>query len=114
MEGDPHAIVEGMAIGAYAIGAGQGFIYVGHEYPLAATRLRQAIAQAKEKGFLGEKILGTPFSFDIKVRGPGAGTCLYGEETALINFHRGQYRRTPQPPALSGPAGPLGSAYGHK
>ncbi|MDO9070741.1 MAG: NADH-quinone oxidoreductase subunit F, partial [Deltaproteobacteria bacterium] len=88
MEGDPHAIVEGMAIGAYAMGAGQGFIYVGHEYPLAATRLRQAITAAREKGFLGDKILGTPFSFDIQVR-RGAGANVCGEETALINFIQG-------------------------
>ena len=99
MEGDPHAIVEGMAIGAYAIGAGQGFIYVGREYPLAATRLRQAIAQAKEKGFLGEKILGTPFSFDIQVR-RGAGAYVCGEETALINFIAVSYTHLTLPTIL--------------
>jgi len=101
MEGDPHAIVEGMAIGAYAIGAGRGFIYVGHEYPLAAARLRQAIAQAKEQGFLGEKILGTAFSFDIQVR-RGAGAYVCGEETALLNFIQGNIgeprNRPPYPP----------------
>ena len=101
MEGDPHAIIEGMAIGAYAIGAGQGFIYVGHEYPLAAQRLRQAIAQAQEKGFLGDKILGAPFSFDIQVR-RGAGAYVCGEETALINFIEGNIgeprNRPPYPP----------------
>jgi NADH:ubiquinone oxidoreductase subunit F (NADH-binding)/NAD-dependent dihydropyrimidine dehydrogenase PreA subunit len=98
MEGDPHAIVEGMAIGAYAIGASRGFIYVGHEYPLAVTRLRQAVAQAKDKGFLGERILGTSFSFDIQVR-RGAGAYVCGEETALINFLMGNIGEPrPRPP----------------
>jgi len=101
MEGDPHAIVEGMAIGAYAIGARQGFIYVGHEYPLAATRLRRAIAQAKNQGFLGEKILGRPFSFNIQVR-RGAGAYVCGEETSLIAFIQGNIgeprTRPPYPP----------------
>ncbi len=104
MEGDPHAIVEGMAIGAYAMGAQQGFIYVGHEYPLAAARLRQAVAQAKEQGFLGEKILGTPFSFDIQVR-RGAGVYVCGEETALMNFIEGKIgepRNRPPYPAQQG------------
>ena len=77
MEGDPHAIVEGMAIGAYAIGAGQGFIYV---RPRISPGRRPGCArpsrQAREKGFLGEKILGTPFSFDIQVRRGAGRLCL--------------------------------------
>jgi len=101
MEGDPHAIVEGMAIGAYAVGASRGFIYVGHEYPLAVKRLRLAVEQANEKGFLGEKILGSPFSFDIIVR-RGAGAYICGEETSLINFIEGNIgeprNRPPYPP----------------
>jgi NADH:ubiquinone oxidoreductase subunit F (NADH-binding)/Pyruvate/2-oxoacid:ferredoxin oxidoreductase delta subunit len=101
MEGDPHAIVEGMALGAYALGAVQGFIYVGHEYPLAAARLQGAIAQAKDQGFLGEKILGKPFSFDIQVR-RGAGAYVCGEETSLLNFIQGGIgeprNRPPYPP----------------
>jgi NADH-quinone oxidoreductase subunit F len=89
MEGDPHAIVEGMIIGGYATGAGQGHIYVGHEYPAAVERLRTAIGQAQDKGFLGAGILGTAFSFEIRVhRGGGAYVC--GEETALMNFLEGQ------------------------
>jgi NADH-quinone oxidoreductase subunit F len=88
MEGDPHAILEGMTIGAFATGARQGHIYVGHEYPLAVQRLRQAAQQARESGLLGAKILGTGFSFDIKVhRGAGAYVC--GEETALMQFIQG-------------------------
>jgi NADH:ubiquinone oxidoreductase subunit F (NADH-binding)/NAD-dependent dihydropyrimidine dehydrogenase PreA subunit len=101
MEGDPHAIVEGMIIGAYAIGAAHGFLYVGLEYPLAVARLRQAVSQAREKGFLGEKVLGTDFSFDLTVR-RGAGAYVCGEETALINFIEGKIgeprNRPPYPP----------------
>lgn len=88
MEQDPHAVIEGMIIGAYATGASQGFIYVGHEYPLAFERLRRAVDQAKAKGFLGESILGTAFSFDLQVR-RGAGAYVCGEETALMNFLEG-------------------------
>ncbi len=88
MEQDPHAVIEGMIIGAYATGASQGFIYVGHEYPLAFRRLRQAVDQAKAQGFLGDKILGKAFSFDLTVR-LGAGAYVCGEETALMNFIEG-------------------------
>ena len=88
MEQDPHAVIEGMLIGAYATGASQGYIYVGHEYPLAVQRLRRAADQARAKGFLGEAILGTDFSFDLQVR-RGAGAYVCGEETALMNFIEG-------------------------
>jgi NADH:ubiquinone oxidoreductase subunit F (NADH-binding)/NAD-dependent dihydropyrimidine dehydrogenase PreA subunit/(2Fe-2S) ferredoxin len=88
MEGDPQAILEGMLLGAYATGAAQGHIYVGHEYPLAGQRLRRAAQQARELGLLGEGILDTGFSFDLKVhRGAGAYVC--GEETALMQFLEG-------------------------
>jgi len=83
LEGNPHLILEGMAIGAYAVGARQGFVYVRNEYPLAVEHTRTAIAQARELGLLGERILGTDFSFDVKVaRGGGAFVC--GESTALV------------------------------
>jgi len=83
MEGNPHAVIEGMIIGAYAIGAHQGFIYVRNEYPLAVQRLRQAIQDARQYGLLGEDILGSGFSFDIRInRGGGAFVC--GESTALM------------------------------
>jgi len=83
MEGDPHAVLEGMIIGAYAIGALKGYIYVRHEYPLAVQRLSLAIDQAREAGLLGTNILRSGFSFDVKInRGAGAFVC--GEETALI------------------------------
>jgi NADH:ubiquinone oxidoreductase subunit F (NADH-binding)/(2Fe-2S) ferredoxin/NAD-dependent dihydropyrimidine dehydrogenase PreA subunit len=104
MEGDPHAILEGMAIGALATGAAQGHIYVGHEYPLAVKRLRQAAAQARELGLLGKKILGTDFSFDLKVHW-GGGAYVCGEETALMNFiegNIGEPRNRPPYPAQKG------------
>jgi NADH-quinone oxidoreductase subunit F len=83
MEGDPHCVLEGMIIAAYAIGSNQGFIYVRDEYPLAVKHLRHAIGQAREAGFLGANILGSGFSFDIDImRGGGAFVC--GESTALM------------------------------
>ena len=83
MEGNPHSVIEGMLIGAYAIGSSQGYIYVRNEYPLSVERLKQAIEQAKELGLLGENILGSSFSFDIRInRGGGAFVC--GESTALM------------------------------
>jgi len=83
MEGDPHAVLEGMIVGAYAIGARRGYIYVRHEYPLAVKRLQLAIDQAREAGFLGQDILGSGFDFDLRIaRGSGAFVC--GEETALM------------------------------
>ena len=98
MEGDPHAVLEGMIIGGYAIGARKGIIYVRHEYPLAVTRLQAAIGQARESGLLGKNILRSGFDFDIKiVRGAGAFVC--GEETALIASIEGFIGEpTPRPP----------------
>ena len=83
MEGDPHAVLEGMVIGGFAIGAHQGYIYVRHEYPLAVKRLHLAIDQARQAGLLGDNILGSGFNFDIKLS-KGAGAFVCGEETALI------------------------------
>ena len=83
LEGNPHLVLEGMMIGAWAVGAWQGYVYVRNEYPLAVKHIRTAIEQAREMGILGENILGTPFSFDVEVaRGGGAFVC--GESTALI------------------------------
>jgi len=83
LEGNPHSVIEGMIIGAFTIGSDEGYVYVRHEYPLAVERLGMAIHQAREKGFLGENILGTGFNFDIKInRGGGAFVC--GESTALM------------------------------
>ncbi len=104
LEGDPHAVIEGMAIGAYAIGAQRGVIYVRDEYPLAVEHLTIAMEQARRRGLLGVDILGTGFSFDIDlVRGAGAFVC--GEETALIasvEGERGMPRAKPPFPANSG------------
>jgi NADH-quinone oxidoreductase subunit F len=83
LEGNPHSVIEGMIIGAYTIGSDEGYVYVRHEYPLAVERLGMALHQAREKGFLGENILGTGFNFDVKInRGGGAFVC--GESTALM------------------------------
>lgn len=105
LEGDPHAVLEGMAIGAYAIGASQGLIYCRAEYPLAIIRLNIAIAQARAKGYLGENAGGIQgFNFDLHVK-EGAGAFVCGEETALIasvEGERGMPRRRPPFPAVSG------------
>ncbi len=104
IEGDPHAVLEGMAIAAYAIGASRGFIYVRAEYPLAVRRLEIAIKQATEKGFLGKNILGSKFDFTISLM-EGAGAFVCGEETALIKSiqgERGMPRLRPPFPAVSG------------
>ncbi len=104
LEGDPHRILEGMAIAGYAVGASRGFIYVRAEYPLAIKRLEIAIKQARKAGLLGAKIFDTEFSFDIEIR-IGAGAFVCGEETALIASVEGK-RGTPRPrppfPAQSG------------
>jgi NADH:ubiquinone oxidoreductase subunit F (NADH-binding)/(2Fe-2S) ferredoxin len=104
LESDPHSIIEGMLIGAYAIGAREGYAYVRDEYPLAVQRLAQAITQAKECGLLGENILSSGFGFSIKiVRGAGAFVC--GEETALIASIEGglgEPRSKPPYPAIAG------------
>ena len=104
LEGDPHAVLEAMTIAGYAIGANQGYIYVRAEYPIAIKRLEIAIGQAHEYGLLGDNILGTGFSFDIKLRF-GAGAFVCGEETALmtsIEGNRGEPRPRPPFPAVKG------------
>ena len=104
LEGDPHRILEGMAICAYAIGSDEGYIYCRAEYPLAIKRLKQAIAQAEEAGLLGEKILGTDFNFTLHIK-EGAGAFVCGEETALmasIEGKRGMPRPRPPFPAVKG------------
>ncbi len=104
LEGDPHSIIEGMAICGYAIGASQGIIYCRAEYPLAIKHINKALEQAREKGYLGQKILGTGFSFDIYIK-EGAGAFVCGEETALmksIEGKRGEPRPRPPFPAESG------------
>nr|WP_170294245.1 NADH-quinone oxidoreductase subunit NuoF [Heliomicrobium undosum] len=104
LEGDPHAVLEAMAIAGYAIGARQGYVYVRAEYPIAVHRLEVAIEQARQAGLLGEDILGTGFAFDIELR-LGAGAFVCGEETALLNSvsgKRGEPRSRPPYPALSG------------
>ena len=104
LEGDPHAIIEAMAIAAYAIGAHKGFVYVRAEYPVAVHRLSVALGQARERGLLGKDIFGTGFDFDIEIR-LGAGAFVCGEETALmtsIEGHRGEPRPRPPFPAVKG------------
>jgi NADH-quinone oxidoreductase subunit F len=95
MEGDPHAVIEGMLIGGYAIGASRGYIYVRAEYPIAVEHLKLAIKQAEEMGLLGHNILGTGFDFELTVK-EGAGAFVCGEETALIASIEGK-RGTPGP-----------------
>lgn len=104
LEGDPHRILEGMMIGAYAMGASRGFLYIRAEYPLAIARIKNAIKQAKEYGLMGENIFGTDFCFDAEVR-TGAGAFVCGEEMALIHSIEGNRGNpTPKPPypAVSG------------
>jgi NADH:ubiquinone oxidoreductase subunit F (NADH-binding) len=104
LEGDPHSVLEGMAIAGYAVESQKGFIYIRAEYPLAIKRLEIAIKQARMSGLLGKNILGTNFSFDIELR-MGAGAFVCGEETALINStegKRGEPRKKPPYPVESG------------
>ena len=104
LEGDPHALIEAMAIAGYAIGADQGYVYVRAEYPIAVKRLQIAIDQAKEMGLLGDNIFGTGFKFDLGIR-LGAGAFVCGEETALmtsIEGNRGEPRPRPPFPAVKG------------
>ncbi|HPZ64295.1 MAG TPA: NADH-quinone oxidoreductase subunit NuoF [Bacillota bacterium] len=104
LEGDPHSVLEGMLIAGYAIGANTGYIYIRAEYPLAIRRLKVAIQQAQERGFLGERILGTDYSMQIIIR-EGAGAFVCGEETALlmsIEGKRGMPRFRPPFPAQKG------------
>ena len=104
LEGDPHRILEAMAVAGYAIGANRGFVYIRAEYPIAVERLKIAIKQAHEYGLLGENILGSDFSFDVEIR-LGAGAFVCGEETALIasvEGERGEPRLRPPYPTTSG------------
>ncbi|MCL1949339.1 MAG: NADH-quinone oxidoreductase subunit NuoF [Turicibacter sp.] len=104
LEGDPHAIIEAMAIAGYAVGASQGYVYIRAEYPGAVAQLGKAIVQAKEAGFLGSGIFGTDFGFDLEIR-LGAGAFVCGEETALIasiEGFRGMPRPRPPFPAVKG------------
>ena len=104
LEGDPHSVLEGMMIAAYAIGANEGFIYARAEYPLAIKRLKIALGQCYKKGFLGKNVFGSGFSLDIKIK-EGAGAFVCGEETALmasIEGKRGVPRLRPPFPAVSG------------
>ncbi len=104
LEGDPHAVIEGMAIAAYAIGASQGYFYVRAEYPIAIHTLRVALKQAREYGLLGEDILGSGFDFNLEIR-MGAGAFVCGEETAMmrsIEGQRGMPSTRPPYPAVAG------------
>ena len=104
LEGDPHVVIEAMAIAGYAIGASQGYVYIRAEYPIAVHRLQVAIDQAREYGLLGNNIFGTGFNFDVHIR-LGAGAFVCGEETALMNSiegMRGEPRPRPPFPAVKG------------
>ena len=104
LEGDPHAVIEAMAIAGYAVGANQGYIYIRAEYPIAVKRLGIAIAQARQYGLLGKNIFDSGFDFDLEIR-LGAGAFVCGEETALITSiegHRGEPRPRPPFPAVAG------------
>ncbi len=104
IEGNPHSVIEGMIIGGYAIGAGRGYIYIRAEYPVAISRLRIALKQARKKGFLGKNIYKSGFDFDIRIK-EGAGAFVCGEETALmasIEGQRGMPRSKPPFPAQKG------------
>jgi NADH-quinone oxidoreductase subunit F len=104
LEGDPHSVIEAMAIAAYAVGSSQGYIYVRAEYPLAVKRLTGALEQAREYGLIGRKIMGTGFDFDLEIR-MGSGAFVCGEETALmtsIEGNRGEPRPRPPFPAQKG------------
>ena len=107
LEGDPHNVLEGMLIAAYSIGASEGYAYIRAEYPLAVTNFGKAIEAAKKQGLLGENILGTDFSFNLKIK-QGAGAFVCGEETALIasiEGQRGMPRKRPPFPAIKGAFG---------
>ncbi|WP_423245052.1 NADH-ubiquinone oxidoreductase-F iron-sulfur binding region domain-containing protein [Heliorestis acidaminivorans] len=104
LEGDPHAVLEAMAIAGYAVGASEGYIYVRAEYPIAVARLEKAIEEATQKGLLGENILGSGFNFTVEIR-LGAGAFVCGEETALLRSvtgQRGEPRSRPPYPAVQG------------
>jgi NADH-quinone oxidoreductase subunit F len=98
LEGDPHSVMEGMLIAAYAVGADEGYFYVRAEYPLAVARIKLAITEATKHGFLGKNILGTKFSFEVKIK-EGAGAFVCGEETALMQSIEGK-RGMPRLPSI--------------
>lgn len=104
LEGDPHSLIEGMAIAAFAVGSSEGYVYVRAEYPLAVKRLQHAMEEARKYGILGKNIMGTGFSFDMEIR-MGSGAFVCGEETALmtsIEGNRGEPRPRPPFPAVKG------------
>jgi (2Fe-2S) ferredoxin len=107
LEADPHSVIEGLAIGAYAIGANEGYVYVRAEYPLAVNRLRIALDQAKERGFLGNDIQGSGFNFNVNIK-EGAGAFVCGEETALIASIESRRGMPPPPPPHPPPKSPGG------
>ncbi len=107
LEGDPHSIIEGMAIGGYAIGASKGVIYIRAEYPLAVDRLTHAINQARQEGLLGNNIFNSDFSFDVEIR-IGAGAFVCGEETALMNSIEGKRGEPDQKPPFPTDSGLYG------
>ena len=113
LEGDPHSVIEGMIIGAYAIGAPRGYIYVRHEYPLAVQRLHKAVEQAREFGFLGNKILRLRFQLRHQNQ-PGRRRLRLRRGNRSHCLHRRQDRRTHAPPALSGPGRALRPAHRHQ
>ncbi|MFH1775894.1 MAG: NAD(P)H-dependent oxidoreductase subunit E, partial [Chloroflexota bacterium] len=103
LEADPHAIIEGLSIAAYAVGASEGYVYVRAEYPLAVSRLTTALEQARERGFLGRDILGSGFDFIVHIK-EGAGAFVCGEETALIASIESRRGMPRPPPPLPPPA----------
>ena len=113
IESDPHALLEGMLIAGYAIGASQGIVYIRAEYPLAIERLYHAMQQMREYGLLGEHILGSDFSFDIKVK-EGAGAFVCGEETALIGSIEGKRGMPKSRPPFPGHIRPFRMPDHHK
>ena len=113
LEGDPHSVIEGMIIAAFAIEATRGYVYVRAEYPIAVRHIRLAIDQAQACGLLGDDILGSGFSFDIEVR-EGAGAFVCGEDSALIASHRGPARHAQAQAAADDRAGPLRQAHEHQ
>ena len=104
MEGDPHSVLEGMTIGAYAIGTSKGYIYVRSEYPLAVSRVTEALEKCRENGLLGDSVMGTDFNLHLAIK-EGAGAFVCGEETALLaslEGNRGMPTLRPPYPAESG------------
>ena len=112
MEGDPHTVIEGMIIAAYAIGASEGYIYCRAEYPLAIKRLRIAIKQAEERGFLGENILGSGFNFRLHIK-EGRRCLRLRRRNRPDGFNRRQRGQAPLPSPLPSPVGTVGQTYQH-